>query len=66
LLKAHGQIDGASAAREMTTMPIRERMIAGLRAARDRGSGGGRPRKLTDADLKFARSLMRDKSEHWT
>ena len=45
---------------------IRERTIAGLKAARERGNVGGRPRKLTDADLKFARSLMRDKSEHWS
>src|SRR5712691_8575865 len=45
---------------------IRERTIAGLKAARERGNVGGRPRKLKDADLKFARSLMRDKSEHWT
>jgi DNA invertase Pin-like site-specific DNA recombinase len=45
---------------------IRERTNAGLRAARERGNVGGRPRKLTDADLKFARSLMRDESENWT
>jgi DNA invertase Pin-like site-specific DNA recombinase len=45
---------------------IRERTNAGLKAARERGNVGGRPRKLTDADLKFARSLMRDKSENWT
>jgi DNA invertase Pin-like site-specific DNA recombinase len=45
---------------------IRERTIAGLKAARERGNVGGRPRKVSDADLKFARSLMRDKSEHWT
>src|SRR5436305_13510292 len=45
---------------------IRERTIAGLKAARERGNVGGRPRKLKDTDLKFARSLMRDKSEHWT
>jgi DNA invertase Pin-like site-specific DNA recombinase len=45
---------------------IRERTMAGLKAARERGNVGGRPRKLSDADLKFARSLMRDKSEHWS
>ena len=45
---------------------IRERTNAGLKAARERGNVGGRPRKLTDADLKFARSLMRDRSENWT
>src|SRR5260370_8084042 len=45
---------------------IRERTMAGLKAARERGNVGGRPRKLKDADLKFARSLMRDKTEHWT
>src|SRR6266581_9548018 len=45
---------------------IRERTMAGLKAARERGNVGGRRRKLKDADLKFARSLMRDKSEHWS
>jgi DNA invertase Pin-like site-specific DNA recombinase len=45
---------------------IRERTMAGLKAARERGNVGGRPRKLKDADLKFARSLMRDKREHWS
>ncbi len=45
---------------------IRERTNAGLKAARERGNVGGRPRKLAEADLKFARSLMRDKSELWT
>jgi DNA invertase Pin-like site-specific DNA recombinase len=45
---------------------IRERTLAALKAARERGNVGGRPRKLGDADLKFARSLMRDKKEHWT
>jgi len=29
-------------------------------------SACGGPRKLKDAYLKFARSLMGDKSEHWT
>jgi hypothetical protein len=33
---------------------------------RELGNVGGGPRKLKDADLKFARSLMGDKSEHWT
>src|SRR5947209_10863472 len=37
---------------------IRERTMAGLKAARERGNVGGRPRKLKDTDLKFARSLM--------
>lgn len=38
---------------------IRERTIAGLRAARARGRKGGRPRKLTAKDLKTVRALLR-------
>ena len=45
---------------------IRERTLAGLKAARERGNVGGRPRKLSDADLKLARSLLKDKSAGWT
>ena len=45
---------------------IRERTLAGLKAARERGKVGGRPRKLSDADLKLARSLLKDKSANWT
>ena len=45
---------------------IRERTLAGLKAARERGHLGGRPRKLTDADMKLARSLMKDKTAGWT
>jgi DNA invertase Pin-like site-specific DNA recombinase len=45
---------------------IRERTLAGLKAARERGKVGGRPRKLGDDDLKLARSLLKDKSAGWT
>jgi DNA invertase Pin-like site-specific DNA recombinase len=36
---------------------IRERTIAGLTAARARGHKGGRPRKLTQAQIEMALSL---------
>ena len=39
---------------------IRERTRAGLDAARSRGRLGGRPRKLSDADVKAARALLAD------
>ena len=38
---------------------IRERTMAGLKAARARGRKGGRPRKLTAKQLKTVRSLLR-------
>jgi DNA invertase Pin-like site-specific DNA recombinase len=38
---------------------IRERTMAGLKAARARGRKGGRPRKLTPKDLKTVRALLR-------
>ena len=37
---------------------IRERTRAGLEAARKRGKVGGRPRALSDGDLKAARALL--------
>jgi DNA invertase Pin-like site-specific DNA recombinase len=37
---------------------IRERTRAGLDAARSRGRKGGRPRSLSDKDLKQARALL--------
>ena len=37
---------------------IRERTRAGLDAARARGRTGGRPKKLTDADLRAARAML--------
>ena len=40
---------------------IRERTRAGLEAAHARGRKGGRPKGLTDADLKVARTLLRDR-----
>lgn len=39
---------------------IRERTRAGLDAAKARGRTGGRPKKLTDADLKAARAMLSD------
>jgi DNA invertase Pin-like site-specific DNA recombinase len=39
---------------------IRERTRAGLDAARSRGRKGGRPRSLSDKDLKQARALLAD------
>ena len=38
---------------------IRERTMAGLKAARARGRKGGRPRKLSPKDLKTVRALVR-------
>lgn len=40
---------------------IRERTMAGLRAARARGRHGGRPKAMTDEKLKLAQKLMRNK-----
>ena len=39
---------------------IRERTRAGLDAARARGKIGGRPRKLTDADIRAAKVMLAD------
>jgi len=41
---------------------IRERTMAGLKAARARGRSGGRPAKLAGKDLAMAKALMADKS----
>jgi hypothetical protein len=38
---------------------IRERTMAGLKAARVRGRKGGRPQKLSPKDLKTVRALLR-------
>ena len=38
---------------------LRQRTLAGLAAARERGRIGGRPRTLTSQDLKKARALLR-------
>ena len=38
---------------------IRERTMAGLKAARARGRKGGRPRKLSAKDLKTVRALLK-------
>jgi DNA invertase Pin-like site-specific DNA recombinase len=38
---------------------IRERTLAGLKAARARGHKGGRPRKLQARDLKTIRALLK-------
>ena len=37
---------------------IRERTLAGLAAAKDRGRIGGRPRKLDENNISLAQSLM--------
>lgn len=39
---------------------IRERTRAGLDAAKARGRTGGRPKKLTDTDLKAAKAMLAD------
>jgi DNA invertase Pin-like site-specific DNA recombinase len=39
---------------------IRERTAAGLEAARARGRKGGRPRRLSAADLAAAKAMLRD------
>jgi len=38
---------------------IRERTLAGLKAARARGRKGGRPKKLSQKELKTIRALLR-------
>src|SRR4029077_3530028 len=38
---------------------LRQRVNAGLKAARRRGRVGGRPKSLTETDLKKARALLR-------
>jgi DNA invertase Pin-like site-specific DNA recombinase len=40
------------------TPEIRERTFAGLKAARVRGRKGGRPRKLSEKDLKTVRATL--------
>lgn len=40
---------------------IRERTMAGMKAARARGKLGGRPPKLTDGEIAMARSLVKAK-----
>jgi DNA invertase Pin-like site-specific DNA recombinase len=49
-----------SAVAEFEREIIRERTRAGLDAARSRGRKGGRPRALSDKDLKQARALLAD------
>ena len=49
-----------SAIAEFEREIIRERTRAGLDAARSRGRKGGRPRALSDKDLKLARALLAD------
>jgi DNA invertase Pin-like site-specific DNA recombinase len=43
---------------------IRERTMAGLKAARARGKNGGRPAKLTGNNLNMAKTLMQDKTNN--
>ncbi len=45
---------------------IRERTMAGLKAARARGKSSGRPAKLTGKNLALAKSLMADRSNDVT
>ncbi len=40
----------------------KERTVDGLRAALARGRKGGRPRKLSEADLAVARAMLKDPS----
>jgi DNA invertase Pin-like site-specific DNA recombinase len=40
----------------------KERTVEGLRAALARGRKGGRPRKLSDADLAVPRAMLKDPS----
>jgi DNA invertase Pin-like site-specific DNA recombinase len=40
---------------------IRERTRAGMKAARDRGSINGRPKKLSEQQIKIAKKLMKDR-----
>jgi len=49
-----------SALAEFERSIIRERTRAGLDAAKARGRTGGRPKKLTDADLRAARAMLAD------
>ena len=49
-----------SALAEFERELIRERTMAGLRAARARGRNGGRPRSMTREKLKIAARLMKD------
>jgi len=39
---------------------IRERTMAGLQSARERGRLGGRPRAMSEKDISIARSLLAD------
>lgn len=43
---------------------IRERAMAGMKAARSRGKNGGRPAKLTPKDQVMARALMADRTNN--
>jgi DNA invertase Pin-like site-specific DNA recombinase len=45
---------------------IRERTMAGLKAARARGKSSGRPPKLTGKDLAMAKALMADRTNDVT
>jgi len=49
-----------SALAEFERNLIRERTMAGLRAARARGRSGGRPKGMTDERIRMASTLMRD------
>jgi DNA invertase Pin-like site-specific DNA recombinase len=50
---------GAPQKAEFERNLIRERTLAGLKAARARGRNGGRPKKLSPKELKTIRTLLR-------
>ena len=58
--RAFLQIQAAFA--EMARNVVRQRVIEGVKAARARGRKGGRPRVMTAARLRFAQSLMADRT----
>ena len=45
---------------EFERIPIRERTMAGLETARQRGRTGGRPRGLSERDIAMARAMLAD------
>ena len=56
---ASSEFCGAPQNAEFERNLIRERTLAGLKAARARGRNGGRPKKLSPKELKTIRTLLR-------
>src|SRR5258707_15288476 len=56
---AYSAFCGAPQKAEFERNLIRERTLAGLKAARARGRNGGRPKKLSPKELKTIRKLLR-------